>query len=61
MYHEDSSDGDQDIASDNSNQDNSEPDTGLSTVTGNDDNVVLSECVGCVCVCVCTVKTAVLF
>ena len=52
-FHEDSSDGDQDVASDNSNQDNSKPDIDLYTVTGNDHNVVLSECVGCVCVCVC--------
>ena len=65
MYHEESNDGDQDVANDNSNQGNSEPDTGPTTVTGNNDDVVLSEYVVCsvyehyvgwhlcVCMCVC--------
>ena len=68
MFHDESNDGDQDAANDNSNQGNSEPDIDPSTVTGNDDNVVLSECVvfvkhyvdgTCVCVCMCVSVCAV--
>ena len=51
VFHDETDGTDQDVALDNSNQGNSEPDAGPSTITGNDDNVVLSECV-CVCVCV---------
>ena len=52
VFHEEHDDVDQDVANDDSNQGNSEPDIGPSIVTGNDENVVLSECV-CLCVCVC--------
>ena len=49
MFHDEPDGVDQDVADDNSDQGNSEPDAGPSTITGNDDNVFLSECV-CLCV-----------